>query len=187
MENIVTLIEDFLLKNVWGVIIAGIIASILGTFLCYIFRKIVDYLREKLQIRKQKQKTIKYALGFYRGAAAEYSKHSSYRQILLVGDIIMDALTVGLKIVVYLLIAIIFINMLNDVFLDLVIIAIVSFMIYPQLSKLKDIRNAYELTYNHIFGKDFTKKCIDGAFETLEKEQKEKDDATNEKSEKQAM
>ena len=169
MENIVKLIEDFLLKNVWGVIIAGVIASILGSFLCYIFRKIVDYLREKLQIRKKKHNTIKYALGFYRGAAAEYSKYSSYRQILLVGDIIMDALYVGLKIVVYLLIAIIFINLLNDVFLDLTIIAIVSFMIYPQLSKFKDIRKAYELTYDHIFGKDFTKKCIDRAFETLEK------------------
>ena len=182
MENIVKLIEDFLLKNVWGVIIAGVIASILGSFLCYIFRKIVDYLREKLQIRKKKHNTIKYAFGFYRGAAAEYSKYSSYRQILLVGDIIMDALYVGLKIVVYLLIAIIFINLLNDVFLDLTIIAIVSFMIYPQLSKFKNIRKAYELTYDHIFGKDFTKKCIDGAFETLEKEQKEKDDVPNKKS-----
>ena len=182
MENIVKLIEDFLLKNVWGVIIAGVIASILGSFLCYIFRKIVDYLREKLQIRKKKHNTIKYALGFYRGSAAEYSKYSSYRQILLVGDIIMDALYVGLKIVVYLLIAIIFINLLNDVFLDLTIIAIVSFMIYPQLSKFKEIRKAYELTYGYIFGKDFTKKCIDGAFETLEKKQKEKDDVPNKES-----
>mgnify|MGYP003309401155 FL=1 len=182
MENIIIQIEQFLLKNAWGVIIAGVIASILGSFLCYIFRKMVNYIQEKLQIRKKKHNTIKYALGFYRGAAAEYSKYSSYRQILLVGDIIMDALYVGLKIVVYLLIAIIFINLLNDVFLDLTIIAIVSFMIYPQLSKFKDIRKAYELTYDHIFGKDFTKKCIDGAFETLEKEQKEKDDVPNEKS-----
>lgn len=184
MEKVVTLIEQFLLKNVWGVIIAGIIASILGTFLCYLFRMIVNYLRNKFQVRKKKQKTIDYALNFYRGAAAEYSKHSSYRQILLVGDIIMDALYVGLKIIVYLLISIIFINMLNDVFLDLTIVAIVSFMIYPQLSKLKDIRKAYELTYDHIFGEDFTKKCIDGAFETLEKKQKEKDDVPNEKSAK---
>jgi len=182
MNNIFTLIENFLLKNVWGVIIAGIIASMLGTLSCYLFKKIVDYLRRKFQVRKKKQTVVKYALGFYRGAAAEYSKHSSYRQILLVGDIIMDALSLGLKIVVYLLIAIIFINMLNDVFLDLAIIAIVSFMIYPQISKLKDIRKAYELTYNHIFGEDFTKKCIDGAFESLEKEQKEKDDALNKKA-----
>lgn len=182
MDNIFTLIENFLLKTVWGVIIAGIIASMLGTLSCYLFKKIVDYLREKLQIRKKKQNTIKYALNFYRGAAAEYSKHSSYCQILLVGDIIMDTLYVGLKIVIYLFIATIFINMLNDVFLDLTIIAIVSFMIYPQLSKLKDIREAYELTYDHIFGKDFTKKCIDGAFETLEKGQKEKDNVSNEKS-----
>lgn len=143
MDNIFTLIENFLLKNVWGVIIAGIIASILGTLSCFIFKKIVNYLMEKIQVRKKKQKVIKYALGFYRGAAAEYSKRSSYRQILLVGDIIMDALSVGLKIVVYLLIAIIFINMLNDVFGDLAIIAIVSFMIYPQLSKFKDLRKAY--------------------------------------------
>ena len=62
------------------------------------------------------------------------------------------------------------------------IVVAVSFMIYPQLSKFKDIRKAYELTYDHIFGKDFTKKCIDGAFEMLEKKQKEKDDVPNKES-----
>jgi len=72
MENIITQIEEFLLKNAWGVIIAGIIASMLGTFICFIFRKTVEHFSKKYKIRKTKQRTITYALSFYRGAIAEY-------------------------------------------------------------------------------------------------------------------
>lgn len=180
METIISQIEQFLLKNAWGVIIAGIIASILGTLLCYLFRKLLDYLTKKFKIHKKKQKTVKYLTGFYRGAAATYSKTSSYRQTLLVGDYILDVIHVGLTIIVYILIAGIFMIMSKNLLLDMAIIFICSFMIYPQYKKYKEIKYGYELTYDLIFGKDFTQKCIDGAFETLEKN-KEENKQTSEK------
>ncbi len=171
METIISQIEQFLLKNAWGVIIAGIIASILGTLVCYLFRKLLDYLTKKLKIHKKKQKTVKYLTGFYRGAAATYSKTSSYRQTLLVGDYILDIIHVGLTIIVYILIAGIFMIMSKNLLLDMAIIFICSFMIYPQYKKYKEIKYGYELTYDLIFGKDFTQKCIDGAIDTLKNNQ----------------
>ena len=121
-------------------------------------------------------------MNFYRGAVAEYSKCSSYRQILLVGDYIIDTLSIGIKIVVYLSITIIFIIISGNVFLDLTIITIGSFVIYPQFSSLKEIKRSYKQTYDYIFGEDFTQKCIGGAFETLKKHNSEKNDVPNDKS-----
>lgn len=180
MEIIFSQVEQFLLKNAWGVIIAGIIASILGTLLCYLFRKLLDYLTKKFIIHKKKQKTLKYIKGFYRGAAAAHSKTSSYRQALLVGDFVLDAFHVGMTIIVYILVAGIFIIMSKNLLLDMAIIFFCSFMIYPRYKEYKEIKKGYEFTYDKVFGKDFTQKCIDGAFETLEKN-KEENKQTSEK------
>lgn len=173
MENIVAKIEQFLLNNAWGVIIGGIIASIVGTLLCFAFKKLIEFLRKKLHVRKKKQKFLKYTVGFYRGAAAEYSKPSSYRQVLLVGDFIMDSIFEGLRILVYILATCIFICISENLWLDLILIAVCSFMIYPHYANLKEMKEAYRKTYDYIFGEDFTKKCVDGAIETLKKKQEE--------------
>ena len=177
MEKVIALIEQFLSKNAWGVIIGGIIASILGTLLCYVFRKTVDFFRKKYQVRKKKQYFLDYALGYYRGQAAVYSMNSSYRQILFVGDFILGALFSGLKIIAYLLITSILISMLNNIFLDLAMVALCSFMIYPQIANLKEIRKAYVLVFKTVFGEDFIQKAVDGAVESLMKRQNEKNNA----------
>ena len=179
MENIVAKIEQFLLNNAWGVIIGGIIASIVGTLLCFTFKRLIEFLREKLNIRKKKQKFLKYTMGFYRGTSAEYSKPSSYRQVLLVGDFIMDSIFEGLKILVYLLITCIFICISENLWLNLILIAVCSFMIYPCYSNLKEIKEAYRKTYDYIFGEDFIKKCIDGAIETLKNKKEEVNEESN--------
>ena len=171
MENIIAQIEDFLLKNAWGVIIAGIIASVLGTIICFVFRKIVEYLRKKFQIRKKRKRTLKYTLGFYRGAIAEYSKYSSYRQVLLVGDFLIESIFEGLKIVIYIVITCLFVCLSDGLLLHMILIALCSFIITPHLLNLKELKQSYKLTFDHIFGKDFSNKCVDGAFETLKKEQ----------------
>ncbi len=173
MENFISQIEQFILKNAWGVILAGAIASILGTLLCYLFRRLWVYLRTKFKIRKKKQKTVKYLKGFYRGAAAAHSKTSSYRQALLVGDYVLDVFHVGLTIIVYILVAGIFIIMSNDLLLDIAIIFICSFMIYPRYREYKEIKKGFEMTYDKVFGDDFTQKCIDGAIDTLKKKNKD--------------
>ena len=177
MEKVIALIEQFLLNNAWGVIIAGIIASVLGTLLCYVFRKTVDYFRKKYQLRKNKLFFVDYALGFYRGLAAGYSMNSSYHQILLVGDLILGALFSGLKIIAYLSITSILISMLNNIFLDLAMVALCSFMIYPQIASLKEIRKTYVHIFNKIFGEDFIQKAVDSAIESLKKRQNEKNNA----------
>lgn len=177
MENIIIQIEQFLLKNAWGVIIAGVIASMLGTLLCYLLGKIYNWSLKKYNLQRKKERFINYTESFYRGAAASYSKFSSYRQILLVGDYIIDIFYLGIKIVTCLLVTCILIFVLKDVLWSLAIIAICSFVLYPQYTKLKKLIMSYKQTYNYIFGKDFTKKCIDGAIETLsnEKDNNEKD------------
>ena len=177
MEKVIALIEQFLLNNAWGVIIAGIIASVLGALLCYVFRKTVDFFRKKYQVRKNKQYFFDYALGYYRGLAAGYSMNSSYRQILLVGDFVLGALFSGLKIIAYLLITSILICALDNIFLDLAMVALCSFMIYPQIVNLKEIRKGYVLIFKKIFGEDFMQKAVDGAIESLKKRQNEKNNA----------
>ncbi|MBO4613771.1 MAG: hypothetical protein J5709_01485 [Bacteroidales bacterium] len=185
MENIFLKMEQFLLNNAWGVIIAGIIASIVGTALCYAFKKLIEFLKKKLNIKKEKQRFLKYTEGFYRGASAAYSKHSSYRQVLLVGDFLMDALFEGLKILVYLLATSIFISFSESLWIDLLLIAVCSFMIYPRYLSLRNIEKTYKQTYDYIFGEDFTEKCVKGAIETLKKKQEdanEESDTQNTKS-----
>ena len=173
METIISQFEQFLLNNAWGVIIGGAIASIIGTLLCYLFSKVIDYLKKKFKIHKNKKRTLQYMKGFYRGAIASYAKHSSYRQILLVGDIIIDVLCVGLKIVVYLFATCMLIIMSNNLLLDMLLIAICSFMIYPQIIIVKDTEKAFKMTYDYVFGKDLTDKIMDGAIDTLEKNKEE--------------
>jgi len=179
MENIITQIEEFLLKNAWGVIIAGIIASMLGTFICFIFRKTVEHFSKKYKIRKTKQRTITYALSFYRGAIAEYSKYSSYRQVLLVGDFLIESIFEGLKILIYIAITCLFVCISDGLLLHMTLIAICSFMISPHFSNLKELKQSYKLTFDHIFGKGFTERCIDGAMETLKKAQDDNKDNGN--------
>lgn len=182
MDNFIAQVEQFLLKNAWGVIIAGVIASLLGSLLCFLAKKIVKFLREKYQIKKKRKKTFDYTLAFYRGAIAEYSKYSSYRQALLVGDFIIDFLFVGLKIIIWIGATCILICITNSLWIDLALITICSFMIYGYCMSIKEINQSFKQTYNYIFGEDLTKKCVEGAFETLKKEQKEKDDVPNEES-----
>jgi hypothetical protein len=179
MENIIAKIEQFLLNNAWGVIIGGIIASIVGTLLCLAFKKLIEFLRKKLSIRHNKQKFLKYTMGFYRGATAEYSKQSSYHQVLLVGDFIMDSIFEGLKILVYLLVTCIFICISENLWLNLLLIAVCSFMIYPRYTNLKEMKEAYRKTYDYIFGEDYTKKCVDGAIESLKKKKEEVNEGMN--------
>ena len=167
METIISQFEQFLLNNAWGVILGGAIASIIGTLLCYLFRKVRDYLTKKFKIRKNKKRTLQYMKVFYRGAIASYAKHSSYRQILLVGDIIIDVLSAGLEIVVYLLVTCILIIMSNNLYLDMLLIAICSFMIYPKILIFKDTEKAFKMTYDYVFGKDLTDKIMEGAIDTL--------------------
>ena len=178
MENIISQIEQFILKNAWGVILAGAIASVLGTLLCYLFRKLRDYLAKKYKIRKKKQKTKRYMSSFYRGAVASYAKLSSYRQVLLVGDCIIDIVCVSLKIIAYLLVACIFIIMSNNLFLDMVIIAVCSFMIYPQVIIIKETEKAFKMTYDYVFGVDHMDKIMKGAFDTLKKNQENNEQTT---------
>ena len=49
------------------------------------------------------------------------------------------------------------------------IIFICSFMIYPQYKRLKEVEMGYELTFDHVFGKDFAQKCVEGAMDSLKK------------------
>ena len=178
MDYIISQIEQFLLNNAWGVIIAGAIASILGTLVCYLFRKLRDYLTKNLKIRKKKRSTVKYMTAFYRGAVASFAKLSSYRQIVLVGDFIIDVVCASLKIIVYLLLACIFIIMSNNILLDMLLIAVCSFMIYPQIIILKETEKAFKMTYDYVFGKDLSEKIIKGAADSLKKNQENNEQTT---------
>jgi membrane protein YqaA with SNARE-associated domain len=178
MENIIAQIEHFLLNNAWGVIIAGAIASLLGGVLRFAIIKIVKYLKKKFRIRETERKKRNYILSFYRGAVTSYSKYSSYRQILLVGDYIIDVLFVGLKIIAYLLIACMLIIISKSFWVDMAIIAICSFLVSPQYIILKRTVRAFKMTYDYVFGKDFTRKCVDGAYDSFIKRQEEKDQNT---------
>ena len=180
MDNIFEKIEQFLLNNAWGVIIGGIIASVVGTLLCLTFKKIIESLKKKLNIRKKKQRFLKYTAGYYRGYAAAYSIPSSYRQVLLVGDFLMDSLFEGLKIMVYLMVTCIFIGLSKSLLINMLLIVLCAFGAYTHYLKLKEIKESYQKTFDSIFGEDFTKRCVDGAIESLKKHsdgQKESDNS----------
>ena len=57
--------------------------------------------------------------------------------------------------------------------MDLAIIFICSFMIYPRYREYKEIKKGFEMTYDKIFGENFTQKCIDSAIDTLKKKNKD--------------
>lgn len=179
MDNIFEKIEQFLLNNAWGVIIGGIIASVVGTVLCLTFKKIIEFLKKKFNIRKKKQRFLKYTVGYYRGYAAAYSIPSSYRQVLLVGDFLMDSLFEVLKIMVYLIVTCIFIGLSRSLLINLLLIVVSAFGVYTRYLKLKEIKKSYQMTFDSIFGEDFTKKCVEGAIESMKKHSDSQDEPDN--------
>ncbi len=180
METIISQIEQFLLKNAWGVIIGGIISSMLGALLCYLIKNIIRYLNKKYRILQKRQKSLSFKRGYHRGAAAAHSEESTYRQVLLAGDYILDVLFIGLKILVCFFVASIFIIMSNNLFLDMLIIFVCSFMIYPQYNKLKESRTGFDMTYYLVFGEDFFQQCEERAIESFEVNQEEQKQTSDE-------
>lgn len=103
-------IIKFITESPIGVFMSSIIASVIATGL---YKLVSAYISKQ---RKRKQ-IVKYVSSFCLGARAAQAKSSSYKQILLVGDYLIDILILCTRVVVVSIVALLIVILLKDWYL----------------------------------------------------------------------
>ena len=99
------------------------------------------------------------------GARAAMAKTSSYKQILLVGDYIIDIMRYSLRIILYAFVAVIVVILLRNGILWGLPIIISVFFITFDLLKINQLRKYYEQNIELIFGKDYLDRELESALD----------------------
>lgn len=151
-------VSNFFTNTLFGVILCSIIASLLATLL---------YKMVERRIKVHHAKSIFYdkAFAFMLGARAAMAKTSSYKQILLVGDYIIDIMRYSLRIILYAFIAVIMVVLLRNGILWGLPIIISAFFITFDLLKINQLRKYYEQNVELIFGKDYLDREFESAID----------------------
>ena len=155
-------ILKFFTESSWGVFISSILASLIATGL---------YKLGQVYITKQRNKNrfVRYVSAFCLGARASTAKSTSYKQILLVGDYIIDIMIKCTRIICVLVVATLFVVLLRNVWLWGIPIILASFLITIDVLKIRKLRMLYSQTFEMVYGTDYldreTYAAIDSAKE----------------------
>ena len=150
---------EFLIKAIEspvGIFIGSVIASLLATLL---------YKQIEKSVKKNRFKRwfIKVATSFRYGFRASEAKSSSYKQILYVGDYIVDMLFLFLRIFLTAIIALTFVIVLQSYVLWGVPVIVASFIITLDVMKFRTLRGYYNQTVEYIYGKEYMNHEVDAA------------------------
>ena len=150
---------EFLIKAVEspvGIFIGSVIASLLATLL---------YKQIEKSVKKNRMKRwfIKVATSFRYGFRASEAKSSSYKQILYVGDYIVDMLYLCLRILLTAIIALIFVIVLQNYILWGIPVIVASFIITLDVMKFRSLRELYNQTIEYIYGKEYVDHEVEAA------------------------
>ena len=139
-----------------GIFIGSVIASLLATLL---------YKQIEKSVKKNRAKRwfIKVAMSFRYGFRASAAKESSYRQILYVGDYIVDMLYIFLRIFLTAIIALTFVIVLQNYVLWGIPVIVASFMITLDVMKFRTLRGYYNQTVEYIYGKEYMDHEVEAA------------------------
>lgn len=150
--------SNFFTNTLFGVILCSIIASLLATLLY----KVVEH---RIKVRHAKSIFYDKAFAFMLGARAAMAKTSSYKQILLVGDYIIDIMRYSLHIILYAFITLIVVILLRNGILWGLPIIISAFFITFDLLKINQLRKYYEQNIELIYGKEYLDRELESAID----------------------
>ena len=160
---------NVLTSSVLGLIILGILGSILGYIIIYLSRKIfvkLSYSTNRYFKQSMLNKLKKYYLEGYCGG---YAHHSSYHQILLVGKYIINIVINASFTICLLILASLAILLSTQEVYWIVVIFLGFAIVFPLYLLIRNI-NFFYLTYNMKFNaeeiekkaKEYSKKKIEG-------------------------
>jgi len=145
-------ILNFLKTDILGLILLGLISSLIAGIL-------YDFLKKQFQLNTQKikkkifvKRLVKIADSFGQGLRttfAEYGTH--FQQQVLIGDYIIKTIMLVSWIFFYLLISIILLLILDES-LDWIPVVIFSIIITLRYKKLKQHLEHFKLTFENVFG-----------------------------------
>lgn len=155
MKELVEFLKNAI-ESPWGIFIGSVIASLLATLLYKLIEKYVKKNRAKRWF-------IKAATSFRYGFRASEAKTSSYKQILYVGDYIVDMLYLCLRIFLTAIIALTFVLVLHSYILWGIPVIVASFIITLDVMKIRTLRVYYNQTIEYIYGKEYMDHEVEAA------------------------
>lgn len=155
MKDLVEFLKNAV-ESPWGIFIGSVVASLLATLL---------YKQIEKTVKKNRLKRwfIKTATTFRYGYRASAAKESSYRQILYVGDYIVDMLYLCLRILLTAIIALTFVIVLQTYVLWGIPVIVASFIISLDVMEFRAIRKLYNQTIEYIYGKEYMDHEVEAA------------------------
>jgi len=157
--NIISFIESPV-----GILSISIIGSILGTWLYKSCQKLYIKASGKVKNTRFKNRLIKVGEMFCSGYTASYAENKShFHQLLHVNKFTISLLMDGLRIVIFVSMAIGLLILFQEYFVArAVIIALSSIIIAVQYQKIKFLFQTYQIMYDHVFGDEYKKHMMDG-------------------------
>jgi len=148
---------NFLKTDIRGLIILGIVTSLIAAILYDISKKqlfrAITFIKFKLHFNKIKKLLTYYASGYLAG----YAHTSTYRQVVLVGDFIIKIiLQIGWSL--FSLSSFLGLLILLGKSFSWILVILFSAILTFQYRKLKDLINQYEKLIVSVFGEEFFKK-----------------------------
>ncbi len=167
-------IINFLKTDIWGLIILGVVSSILAGI-------IYDFLKSKYKsthqtIKKKRftKRLVEIATSFGQGSRAVYAQNgTTFQQAVLVGDYIIKTIILVGWILFYLLMSIATLVILGDI-LSWVPVIIFSVIITIRYKKLKQHLEYFDQTFKIVFGEKYFKDELQGKKEYWDKLFKDK-------------
>lgn len=155
MEEFVDVFKN-VMESPLGIFIGSVVASLIATLL---------YKQIEKSVKKNRARRwfVKVATAFRYGFRASEAKSSSYKQILYVGDYIIDMLYVFLRIFLTAIIALMLVAVLRNYILWGVPVIVASFLITFDIMKFRTLRKYYNQTIEYIYGKDYIDHEVEAA------------------------
>ena len=152
------LIEFFknAMESPLGIFVGSVIASLFATLL---------YKQIEKSVKKNRAKRwfMKVAMSFRYGFRASEAKTSSYKQILYVGDYIVDMLFLCLRILLTAIITLTLVIVLQSYILWGVPVIVASFIITLDVMKFRTLRVYYNQTIEYIYGQEYINHEVEAA------------------------
>jgi hypothetical protein len=147
-------IISFLKNDIRGLIILAISTSIISSLIYDIAKK--QYIRINLLVRKKI--LFSQLEGFFHrvgiGYASGFAHNSSYKQIFITGDMIIQIILQISKIIISFLIFISLSVLIGQPF-NWIFVIVLSFLVTFQYKSLKKYLEMYETIEEQVFGKEF--------------------------------
>ena len=161
-----TNIIHFLKTDIRGLILLGIITSLIAAALYDFGKKQLLHFLSILKLKSQVQKIKRLATYYASGYAAGYAHTSSYRQSVLVGVFIIRIIIQIGWCLFSLLLFLALLILVGQPF-SWIFVVFFSALITFQYRKLKDIRGQYQAMIDAVFGEDFFEKQAKGVKEFI--------------------